>query len=292
MRVQHIIETIELRGEGGLRLVADVAGPASGPTVLLLHGGGQTRHSWRRTLGSLADAGWRAFSQDLRGHGDSAWSEDGAYDLPSFAADVREVARQLPRRPVVVGASLGGIAALLAVGESTEPVARALVLVDVAPQIEAAGSQRVRDFMLERATAGFGSLDEVADAIAAYNPHRPRPTDLAGLHKNVRQRADGRWIWRWDPRVMQVPTSVATGSAAAAEPVARMEAAARMLTIPTLLVRGRVSDLLSREGALAFQRLVPQAELVDVEGAGHMIAGDRNDLFNAAIVEFLRTIGA
>ena len=61
----------------------------------------------------------------------------------------------------------------------------------------------------------------------------------------------------------------------------------RALTVPTLLVRGRVSDLLSEEGAQEFLQLAPHARLVDVTGAGHMVAGDRNDLFNDAVVGFL-----
>jgi pimeloyl-ACP methyl ester carboxylesterase len=67
----------------------------------------------------------------------------------------------------------------------------------------------------------------------------------------------------------------------------RLEDAARNLTLPTLLVRGASSDLLSEEGAAAMLALVPHATQVDVAGAGHMVAGDRNDRFNAAVVDFL-----
>src|SRR5829696_40881 len=103
---------------------------------------------------------------------------------------------------------------------------------------------------------GFADLEEVADAVQAYNPHRARPDDLSGLRKNVRQHADGRWYWHWDPQFVtsrplddEAPTSVHRSEVLAD--------AARSLTVPTLLVRGRQSDLLSEAGAREFLAMVP-----------------------------------
>ena len=186
-----------------------------------------------------------------------------------------------------MGASLGGIASILAIGTSPEPIARGLVLVDVAPKIEQEGAMRIGAFMSEHMESGFGSLEEVADAVAAYNPHRPRPTDLSGLKKNVRQRDDGRWVWHWDPRFMTGKAGSRDETRTSLVHEERLSDAAHAITVPVLLVRGRVSDLLSEEGAQDLLRLVPHAEYVDVEGAGHMVAGDKNDLFNDAIVGFL-----
>ena len=187
-------------GRGGIRLAAEVAGDPDGPPALLLHGGGQTHHAWGTTLQVLASRGWRAYGVDLRGHGASAWDPDGDYTLDAFAADVRAIAISLPEPPAIVGASLGGVASLTAIAETKgPPIAAALVLVDVAPTIERAGAMRIGAFMAEHMESGFGSLEEVANAITAYNPHRPRPKDLSGLQKNLRRRADGRWAWHWDP---------------------------------------------------------------------------------------------
>jgi pimeloyl-ACP methyl ester carboxylesterase len=208
----------------------------------------------------------------------------------AFADDVTVLARALPTPPVLVGASLGGMASLLAIGESTDHVARGLVLVDVAPTIEMAGAERIGAFMLEHVDDGFGSLEEVADAIAAYNPHRPRPTDLSGLKKNLRLRDDGRWVWHWDPRFLRGIGGSPDETRASAMPHERLIAAARSVRVPTLLVRGRMSDLLSEEGAKELLTLIPHAKYADVDGAGHMVAGDRNDLFNDAIVDFLATL--
>jgi non-heme chloroperoxidase len=279
----------------GVSLAADVAGRPDGPPVVLLHGGGQTRHSWHHTAGVLAGHAHRVYNVDLRGHGQSEWAPDGDYSLDALAADVRSVSVYVAgldpesRAPALVGASLGGISSLVAIGESTETLARALVLVDVAPRIERDGADRIGAFMMEHLADGFGSLDEVADAIAAYNPHRPRPTDLRGLEKNLRVGPGGRWYWHWDPAFITGQRGSSDETRSLTEPT-RLERAARAVAargLPALLVRGRQSDLLSEEGARAFLGLVPHAQFVDVAGAGHMVAGDRNDLFNDAVVRFL-----
>jgi len=283
---------VDLAGADGLRLAADRFGDPHDPPVVLLHGGGQTRHAWGTTPRALAARGWHVLRVDLRGHGESAWPDDGDYRLEAIAADVLAVAGAQPTLPVLVGASLGGLASLLAIGEADHDVARALVLVDVAPTIEQQGAQRIGDFMAKNMEIGYGSLEEVADAIAEYNPHRPRPKDLDGLRKNVRQRADGRWVWHWDPRFMSGPRGSRDETRSVMLPPARLQDAARKVSVPTLLVRGKVSDLLSEEGAQELLELVPHAEYVNVAGAGHMVAGDRNDLFNDAIVDFLDRLPA
>jgi pimeloyl-ACP methyl ester carboxylesterase len=283
---------IDLAGRDGNALAAEVAGPDDGPPVLLLHGGGQTRHSWHTTLGALGSKGWRAISMDLRGHGESEWAADGDYSMDAFAGDVLAAAASLGRPPALVGASLGGMASLAAIGEHPDrSVATALVLVDVAPRTEEQGRERIGEFMLEHMEDGFGSLDEVADAIQRYNPHRPRPRDLSGLRKNLRQR-DGRWYWHWDPEFIRGRLGAPDETRTSVVDPERLEAAARNLRLPVLLVRGRVSDLLSEEGARAFLDIVPHAEMVDVAGAGHMVAGDRNDVFNQAIVDFLARLNS
>jgi pimeloyl-ACP methyl ester carboxylesterase len=273
---------LELAGSGGLRCAADAYGEEGAPPVLLLHGGGQTRHAWGGTARALARDGWRAIAVDLRGHGESEWAPDGDYRFDAFSADVCALSRALASPPALVGASLGGIASLLAVSELGAP-ARGVVLVDVAPRIELGGAERIVSFMTARPD-GFASLEEAADAVAAYLPHRERPRDLRGLAKNLRRCDDGRLRWHWDPRFMARERS---GLASAEFPL-RLDAAARALRVPTLLVRGRLSDLLSETGARHFLELVPHARYADVSGAGHMVAGDRNDRFTRVVRDFLR----
>jgi pimeloyl-ACP methyl ester carboxylesterase len=265
----------------GVRLAGDRwAGDDDGAVVLLLHGGGQTRHSWARTAERLAAGGWTAIALDARGHGDSEWDPMQNYSLDSFVGDLIGFVGTLERPPVLVGASLGGMVSLVLAGEHPG-LGRGLVLVDVVVRVESKGVDGIRDFMTAH-PGGFSSLDEVADAVAAYNPLRRRPRNLEGLRKNVRQRADGRWYWHWDPAFMRIGD----------EPQRRMDperlrAAASRLTIPTLVVRGKQSNVVSDAGLADMLRLIPHAESVEVAAAGHMVAGDDNDVFADRLEGFL-----
>lgn len=264
----------------GVRLAGERwDGDPAGPVVLLLHGGGQTRHSWKRTAERLALSGRTAVALDARGHGESDWHPSQDYSLDAFVGDLTAAAT-LERPLVLVGASLGGITALIATGEHPG-IACGLVLVDVVVRVEPAGVARIRDFMTA-APQGFASLEEVADAIAAYNPVRHRPRSLDGLRKNVRQHSDGRWYWHWDPAFMHIDD----------EPQrrinpARLRAAASHVSNPTLLVRGVQSDVVSDAGLADMLKLIPHAQTVDVQAAGHMVAGDDNDVFADRLDAFL-----
>ena len=176
----------------------------------------------------------------------------------------------------------------MAVAEAPEPehVARALVLVDVAHRVEVAGRERIGAFMTGNID-GFASLEEAADAIAAYNPHRPGPPTCPAWPRTCGSDHDGRWVWHWDPRFVMGKFGSADETRASVVDPHRLEAAVDALRLPTLLVRGRSSDLLSEEGAQDFLDRVPHAEFADVAGAGHMVAGDRNEIFNQAILDFL-----
>jgi len=266
----------------GIELAADEYAARTDPkgTALLLHGGGQTRHSWKGAAAAIAASGWHTLSLDARGHGDSGWAPDGDYSMQALVDDLTQVAREY-HRPVLIGASMGGLTSLVAVGEGAV-TARGLVLVDVAPRIEKSGADRIGAFMRAN-PEGFESLQAVADAVAAYNPHRARPPRPEGLRKNVRLREDGRWHWHWDPAFIQ-PVDDEPGRLVDPE---RLRDAARAVRVPTLLVRGVQSDVLSEEGAREFLQLVPEARFVDVKGAGHMVAGDDNDMFAREVGRFL-----
>jgi len=279
-------ETIRLQG-AGVELVADVSGAHDAPPVLLLHGGGQTRHAWGTAAAAFARAGRRAYSIDLRGHGHSDWSPDGVYGLDRFAADVRSIALGLPQLPALVGASLGGLASLIAIGESERSVATCMVLVDIAPRVDAKGGEKIGSFM-RAGMRGFDSLEDAADSISAYLPHRPRPTSTKGLEKNLRKRGDGRWYWHWDPRFIGNREGVDGQEGVVFHD--RLASAASNVKVPTLLVWGRMSDIVSDESVNELRELIPHAEVVEVAGAGHMVAGDKNDAFNDAVVEFVNRV--
>jgi peroxiredoxin len=279
-------ESFTICGVGGVRIAADRLGDPHAPAVVFLHGGGQTRRSWRRAAAAVADRGWQAVTVDLRGHGESEWSEDGDYRVTTFAGDVLEVLRQLPPRPVLVGASLGGFTAMLLAGELSPSTVRAVVLVDIVPNMNPSGASRIHTFMNDRMESGFDSLDEVADAIQEYNPHRPRPTDLDGLRTNLRRR-DGRWYWHWDPKFIDGTSALPPIEVTEVDRIYAAVAAILRANVPMLLVRGQMSDLVTQERADEFIARFPEIDFVDVGGAGHMVAGDRNDIFAGAVVNFL-----
>jgi pimeloyl-ACP methyl ester carboxylesterase len=271
----------EFNGEDGIILKADAYGDPNNPPVILSHGGGQTRHSWGGTAGVLAEHGWYAVAYDHRGHGESDWSKDGLYDLAHFAQDMACLARSFSEAPVIVGASLGGLAAMLVAGEIQQEMFKAIVLVDVTPNLNLDGVLRIFDFMHEHIETGFGSLEEAADAVSRYTG-RPRRDDTSGLRKNLRER-DGRYYWHWDPKFFspreegpQNPT--------------RVIEAARTITLPVLLIRGRASDVVTQAEVQEFLELIPHATYVDVEKAQHMVAGDRNDIFTEAVLGFLENL--
>jgi non-heme chloroperoxidase len=282
------VSTVRLScvGANGVQLVADAWGDPNCPPVLLLHGGGQTRRSWGTTARMLGDAGLYAVTADLRGHGESGWDPHGDYSFAAQMADV-EAWSDLLGSPALVGASLGGLAAMWTEGtraaRGQPSVGSCLVLVDIAHRSDVAGVERIIGFM-NGSPDGFASLAEAADAVAEYLPHRPRPVSTDGLARNLRRGDDGRYRWHWDPRFIsgdRPRTSVDGGV---------FGAHAAQLQLPVLLVRGGRSDVLTAEAAAEFLSLVPHAEYADIVGAHHMVAGDRNDVFATTVVEFVARV--
>ncbi|MCZ6873159.1 MAG: alpha/beta hydrolase [bacterium] len=269
-------------GAGGITIAGDTWGDPNGPLVVLQHGGGQTRHAWKGAGQMLGKAGYHAVAFDARGHGDSEWAPPDQYGQDDMVEDLCRVVDALGgRRPILVGASMGGGISLVAIGECHIDAA-ALVLVDMAPRIEAEGARRIEEFMNQK-PEGFDSLQEVADAISNYQPHRPRPRKLDGLAKNIRLGADGKYHWHWDPARRHIRHNTTAYRQ-------RLHECADHLSLPTLLIRGGLSDVLSEAGAKSFLEQCPHAEYVNVENAAHMVAGDRNDIFADSVITFLHRV--
>lgn len=293
-------QAVEFEGAERNILAASVFSPLSAeqsnhPPVVFMHGGGQTRHAWGGAARRLAARGNLAISVDARGHGDSEWVASKNYSFQDFRDDLLQIAQQAKcrygsglRPPVVVGASLGGISAMLAQAafgdDSTEQLFSAIVLVDITPRMDNSGVDKILGFMSKDLRKGFGTIDAAADAIAAYLPDRDRPQSLDGLAKNLKQGQDGRWYWHWDPAFIDGPNHVGNGAFDGRQALAE---AAATISVPTLLVRGAKSELVTRQAVDEFLTLVPHAQYVDVRDAGHMVAGDKNDVFASTVIEFL-----
>ncbi|MEC7844365.1 MAG: alpha/beta hydrolase [Actinomycetota bacterium] len=270
----------------GIKIEADLWGPISDRSVLLLHGGGQTRHSWDSTARRLADIGVFAITLDLRGHGRSDWSKNSEYELSQFSEDIAFVLEEIGICPVLVGASLGGLVGMYLEGRMRPGSISALVLVDVVPNMNVNGAERVKDFMLKHSEVGFASLSEVAEVLAEYNPYRKKPTDLEGLKKNLRKRGN-RWFWHWDQTFISSERNEKNPDMRNTQ---LLNEVMSNIKVPTLLVRGKMSDLVTEDEVQEFLEKFPQSDFVDVSGAGHMVAGDKNDVFSEEVIAFLNQI--
>lgn len=272
-----------LSGADDARLQASRYGLEQGVPVLLAHGFGQTRSAWEATATALAEAGFRATAYDARGHGESDWNAaETPYRGEQFTDDLIIVAGEMSEPPVLVAASMGGLFGLLA--EARWPgLFRAMVLVDITPRWDTSGVERILAFMTAH-PEGFDSLQAAADAISAYLPHRPRKSE-DGLRRLLRADAEGRWHWHWDPRLI---AELAGGDAAQQQVV--MVEAARQVRCPVLLVSGGRSDLVTPQSISEFMSLVPHAQHVQLPEATHMLAGDDNTAFTAAVLHYLDSL--
>jgi len=268
--------------DDGIRLSLRYYGDDRAPVVLMAHGFGQTQYAWEQTGWQLAASGWQAVSYDARGHGESDRAPSGEYDFEQFVEDFRRVCASLPHPPLVIGASMGGLTALLAHSEKPKVDLKALVLVDIAPRWDERGVTAMLAFMRQH-PEGFASLEEASEAVRGFLPHRRRSgsSSSGSLERNLRQGRDGRWYWHWDPAMLALAEKSSNLQS-------RLQSASRRLKLPSLLVTGGMSELIGAEHADEFLKLAPHAEHVEVSEAAHMVAGDANDRFLAAIMPFLK----
>ena len=276
---------MHFKGHGDIKIAADVWGSNNQELVILLHGGGQTRHAWRDTGKKLAEAGYHSVALDLRGHGDSEWHADGDYSIRAYKDDLVSIINEIGKPARLVGASLGGMASLVLAGdEINSDLCTALIMVDIGIYPDPVGSDRIVSFMLS-GEKGFDSLEDVAKSISDYLPHRKKPKDLEGLKKNLRLKGDGRYYWHWDPRFIRRRP----GSRDRRYFDLQLKAAEKV-TIPTLLIRGALSDVVTMEDVDYFLSVISHAKFVEIENAAHMIAGDRNDIFAEEAIKFLKSL--
>lgn len=262
----------------GLRLAADAIGNRDAPVVLFFHGGGQRRNSWRGTARKIAQAGYHACTIDLRGHGDSDWAIDGDYSLEAYVQDIECVLSSFDRPTILVGASRGGQAALIASVRHPGHV-KLVMLADVAPLIANLGIDRIRRFF-DRSLEGFASIEEAIDVLSESFEKAP-VTEIARLRKAMRVDGAGRLFWHWDPK------TVSRSFINPPSDLDAFESAAAHARMPVVLVRAEFSDIVTPESVQRFCDLTPQLIVVEAEGVGHMMTGDRNDSFANTLLDFL-----
>lgn len=270
----------------GLTLAVEHFGSSDGFPLVFAHGFGQSRLAWTGAAEQLAAQGFHCLALDGRGHGESDWHGGDAYEMQRFVDDAIALARSLPRKPIWIGASMGGLIGMMAEAAQSPSLFEALVLVDVTPRWETAGVNRILEFMRAHPD-GFASVEEASDAVASYLPHRAQRSDPGRLQKMLVPMANGRLRWHWDPRLLD---TVAGDNGA--RYVDGLTAAASALRLPVLLISGGRSDVVSDHTIDEFRKLVPHAEHERIDDATHMVVGDANDRFVATISRYLRAFNA
>jgi pimeloyl-ACP methyl ester carboxylesterase len=270
-----------------LNLAVEIRNPAGHPTLLFAHGFGQTRGAWSGAAAALADAGCRCVTFDARGHGESDRVAQGSdqergYHMDQFADDLLRLAAVQPQPPILVGASMGGLLGIVLAGEVQPAPFRALVLVDITPRWETAGVERILAFM-QAHPDGFANYAEAAEQIAGYLPQRRERKSEEQLRPLLREGADGRLRWHWDPALL---AGDLVQESERYQP--RLQAAAANIEVPVLLLSGARSDVVSRATVDEFLQLVPHAQHVELPHATHMVAGDANDAFTREAVRFVQ----
>jgi len=269
--------TLSIPAADGLHLAADGYGPEAAPAIFLAHGGAQCRHVWADTARFLAAGGHRAVTLDLRGHGDSDRARPPRYDPWDFARDFGAAARWWRtahgHAPHFVGASLSGAAGLIAAGLLSTDVFASLTLVDSTPRINTGALDKAKHIFAQGIEEGFATMEQAA-RVAALPPERARVEQL------MREGADGRWRWRWDPALV--------GLFHHNDEVRRQcEEAARHLTMPAHLIRAELSDFVDDATTAALLALAPHVQVTIMPQARHVVTGDPEGRYARAILAFV-----
>ncbi len=273
---------MKFKVSSGLNIAASSWGRDSDPLVILLHGGGQTRHAWGETGEKLSQNGFYVLALDLRGHGVSDWHPNGEYGVDNYKKDIVSILKEIKKPAAFIGASLGGMTSLSIAGDpELREKCWALVMVDIGLYPNLEGSQEIVEFM-HSGSEGFASIEEAAESVANYLPHRKRPRDNRGLEKNLRLKDDGRYYWHWDPRFLDSrPKDIPE------DYKEKQKSFAKVVETPTLLIKGAMSNILTQNEVDDFLEVITHSEFVEIKDAAHMVAGDRNDIFAAAAIDFL-----
>jgi esterase len=257
-------------------------GAVDAPPIVLLHGGGQSAHTWDACCLLLARR-YRCLALDQRGHGDSDWSADGAYGFDDHARDVAGFIDALQiKAPLLAGMSMGGInATAYATGHAA--TLRALIAVDVGPDVRFEAVERLMRGL--GAYRFFANPEDAAVRLSALGARRPRALLQATLAQNLRQQSDRRWTWKYDPRTLSERTATEILA-----PRQALWARLAAITCPTLVIRGAESEIFAPADAERFTRALARGSCVTVPAARHSVQTDNPKGLVAAIEAFDATL--
>lgn len=251
------------------------------PPMRLLHGFSGHAHTWDTFAQTVCDR-FHVVALDQRGHGDSAWARDGAYAPDDHAKDIRAVHERLALRAVtLIGLSMGGRNAIAFTARNPERVEK-FVIVDIGPDIDPRGAERVRRMAAE-APEDFATADEAVAYLRRYATVTSAAAEASLRYRvehGLKRRPDGRYTWRYDRFLRDQRRK------SGAAPV-NLWPAVQSITAPTLIVRGAESDVFAPETAKRMLELIPGSRLVEIPGAGHSVPAEAPEAFARAVREFL-----
>ena len=253
-------------------------GPATAPPVVLLHGITGHARVWDHLAERLVP-GRRVLALDQRGHGDSDAAPDDDYRVATMADDLAAFAGSLGlERFALLGHSMGGRIAIQYAAAHAGRLER-LVIVDIGPEIELAGLQRVRD-MMSKSPERIESEEWAVEYIRRANPLQDLDLLRQRVHHGLKRLPDGELTWKYAKGLRDMMRAGRRDTVDLWEPLAR-------IPCPTLVVRGAESDILSPEVAKRMTEHLPDGRLVEISGAGHTVPADRPDDFVGHVRAFL-----
>jgi pimeloyl-ACP methyl ester carboxylesterase len=266
-------------------------GNATAPPLLLVHGGRDHCRNWDWVAQALRGK-WHVIAPDLRGHGDSEWSDDGQYDMSGYVYDLAQLIHQQDLAPVtIIGHSLGGNIALRYTGIYPDTVRRLVAIegLGLSPEMLAERAKRSLDARMRewiderRGLAGrtprrYASVEDAFKRMQGENKHlSPEQARHLTVH-GVNQNEDGTFSWKFDNYVRSWPPYDV--------PTAELHALWSRITCPTLLVNGKeswASDPATDGRAAHFQN----ARVAGFDNAGHWVHHDQLERFLELTAEFI-----
>jgi esterase len=251
--------------------------------ILFLHGGGLNAHTWDLVCLMLRE-NYHCLALDQRGHGDSEWEPTSDYSFDSQIRDIEGfVAKLSLHRPLVVGHSMGGFAAMGYAMKHAKTLA-GLVLVDVGPELSMEGGKRIRDFISQ--DRELDSVEAFVERAMAFNPMRNPALLRRSLLHNLRRLPNGRWTWKHDPKRMSPDFAQER-----AERSKQILDEVHSISCPTLVLRGDRSDVFTDKNAEKFAKELPNGRWLRVANSGHTIQGDNPRGLLEALRPFLTEVG-